>query len=388
LNPWDTSYWSHKQVKEEFGIDEEELRPYFPLERCLEGMFHLAKELFDVDFKPATGPKWHKDVMFYAVYDSADTQTPKAHLYFDLFARPSEKRSGAWQMGLADYDSVRGKSPVAAIVANMRPPKAGESALLSYDELHTLFHEFGHSLQHMLTKQEMPALSGLQGVEWDAVELASQFMEYWLDEADWVVRGIAKHHETGEGIPDEKLAKLKGASNHHAGLGMLRQLRLSIVDLDLHLHPFKPGETAAQRETEVAMRNNTMLMAKLPEDRFLNGFSHIFAGGYAAGYYSYKWAEVLSADAFSRFQEEGATGPGPQGQAQRRSVGAEFARTVLGEGGGRKAEEIFESFRKRPPSTDALIKYTFPPAKKTGLEGFFRAVMKTVAGGSVARSRQ
>mmetsp|Transcript_109933 Transcript_109933/g.245587 ORF Transcript_109933/g.245587 Transcript_109933/m.245587 type:complete len:759 (+) Transcript_109933:84-2360(+) len=358
LKQWDLGYWGHKQVKALFDIDSEALRPYFALDRCLQGLFSLANKMVGVEVSSAEGPKWHDDVQLFALRRGSGGNAT-AYVYLDLFTRPSEKRSGAWMEGLTSYDKDRGKIPVCAIVANLRPPTSGGPALLSFDEVHTLFHEFGHALQHMLTTQAEPSLSGTQGVEWDAVELPSQFMEYWLDECEWVVKSIAQHYKTGEVIPSEKLVKLKAASKHHAGMGMLGQLHLSILDLDLHSRPLAPGETPQSREAAVAQTRQTRLMPPLPEDRFLCHFSHIFAGGYAAGYYSYKWAEVLSADAFARFEEEGATTPGPAGLQGLARIGAKFADTVFAEGGGRRASEIFADFRGREPSTAALLRYTF-----------------------------
>jgi len=360
LEKWDASYWSHLQVKSLFDIDAEELRPYFPLQRCLDGMFGLAGKMFGVRFERVDGPLWHKDVILFKVHRSEDeTSPPVAYLYMDLYTRPAEKNDGAWQVGLRDFDARRGKTPIAGIVANFRPPVGDHQALLSFGELHTLFHEFGHSLQHMLTTQAEPSLSGTSGIEWDAVELPSQFMEYWLDETDWVVRSIARHHETGEELPMEKFMKLKAAAKHHAGLGMLGQLHLSFLDLDVHQHPLKADERPHDRDVAVGVERKTSLLPPVAEDRFLCHFSHIFAGGYDAGYYSYKWAEVLSADAFSLFQESGAIADSQQSLEQLRAIGQKFASTILAEGGGRKAAEVFASFRGREPSTEPLLRYTF-----------------------------
>lgn len=356
LKHWDLGFWSNKQVKAKFDIDPEALRPYFPLDRCLKGLFSLVGQMFGVRVAPASGPTWHKDVQLFALYTKG-SDTPTAHFYLDLFTRPHEKRAGAWMNGLADLDVERGRKPLTTIVGNFRPPAGdGEPALLSFDELHTLFHEFGHGLQHMLTTQAEPALAGMGGVEWDAVELSSQFMEYWLDETDWVVKDIAKHYKTGEDIPPEMLRQLKASLRFHPGLGMLGQLHLSILDLDIHTRPLKAGEKPNERDAAVAAARHTRLLKPLPQDRFLNHFSHIFSGGYSAGYYSYKWAEVLSADAFALFEEKNAT---QRGSPHLADVGALFASTVLAEGGGRKAADVFASFRGRAPSTEALLRYSF-----------------------------
>jgi len=358
LKHWDASYWSHKQVKELFSIDAEMLRPYFPLDRCLAGLFNLTEKMLGAHVAPATGPTWHEDVKLFKIYRAGSDESPAGHFYLDLFSRPQEKRAGAWMSGIVGYDSIRGVKPISAIVASMRPPHGSAPALLSFDELHTLFHEFGHALQHMLTTQPEPSLAGVSS-EWDAVEFPSQFMEYWLDETDWVVDSIASHHETGEPLPREMLESLKASMKYQAGMGMLGQLHMSILDLDLHTRPLGPNESPHDREQAVSTSHMTRLMPMLPQDRFLNHFSHIFAGGYAAGYYSYKWAEVLSADAFALFQEQNATQCGAEGFTRLREVGQSFAKTVLGEGGGRTAADIFESFRHRSPSTSPLLKYTF-----------------------------
>jgi len=358
LKHWDLSFWSHKQVEAQYDIDPEKLRPYFPLERVLSGMFSHAGAMFGIKVVLADGPKWHKDVSLFEIR-RGDSPNATGYLFFDLFARPAEKRPGAWQVGVTDYDREEGRKAVAAIVCNFRQAAEGQPALLSFGEVHTLFHEFGHALQTTLTTQDEPSLAGTSGVEWDAVELSSQFMEYWLDETNMVVNKMAGHYKTGEALPLETLSKLKQATKYHVGMGMLSQLHLSILDLDLHTKPLGKYESPHDREVAVASRRKTKLLTSLPQDRFLNHFSHIFAGGYAAKYYSYKWAEVLSADAFSRFEEMGATKEHSAGQTKLRQIGAEYANTVLAEGGGRKAADIFKSFRQRAPSTKALLRYTF-----------------------------
>lgn len=355
LKHWDVGYWGHRQVKELYDIDAEDLRPYFPLERCLNGLFDLTKKMLNVTVEPAEGPTWHEDVRLFKILHNGEEA---AHVYMDLFARAKEKRSGAWQIGLVGYDKLRGTKPIAGIVASLRPPVSGKPALLSFGELHTVFHEFGHALQQMLTTQEEPLLAGNDGVEWDAVELPSQFMEYWLEQTDWVVKGIGRHYETNEELPADKFSKFKASLKYHSGMSMLGQLHLSFLDLDLHERPMAAGETLQGREAQIAQTRKTKVLPPLPQDRFLCHFSHIFAGGYAAGYYSYKWADVLSADAFARFEEEGATKDTPEGLRRLGLVGSEYANTILAEGGGRKAEEVFESFRGRPPSTKALLRYS------------------------------
>jgi len=358
LKPWDLGFWSHKQVETLYGIDAETLRPFFPLGRCLEVMFHHAGDMFGISIVPTEAPKWHDDVSVFEIRRNGK-KAPTGYLFMDLFTRPSDKNSGAWQSSITDYDREEGRLPAAAIVANFRPPAAGEPALLSFGEVHTLFHEFGHSMQTTLTTQEEPSLAGISGVEWDAVELSSQFMEYWLDETDIVVKKLAKHYKTGESLPQEKLDLLRRATKHHPGMGMLGQLHLAILDLDLHTRPLAPGESPHDREVKVAAQKQTKLMPEVPEDRFLCHFSHIFAGGYASKYYSYTWADVLSADAFSRFEQLGAAAGGIAGQSKLREVGEQYASSILAEGGGRKAADIFRTFRQRDPSTAALLHYRF-----------------------------
>eukprot|EP00927_Polykrikos_kofoidii_P034010 TRINITY_DN28855_c0_g1_i1.p1 TRINITY_DN28855_c0_g1~~TRINITY_DN28855_c0_g1_i1.p1 ORF type:complete len:784 (-),score=115.09 TRINITY_DN28855_c0_g1_i1:157-2508(-) len=383
LQRWDMSFFENKQAKSKFNIDPEELRPYFPVDRCLAGLFDLTRKMFGVTWTETQAPTWHSDVRVYQAHrlksanasivttsqlrgnesvsnaSDAGLLVPVGHVFLDLFARVGEKRAGAWQNSLADFDVERGIKPVSVIVASFRPAAEGQHALLSYGELHTLFHEFGHALQSMLTTQKEPALSGYQGVEWDAVELSSQFMEYFLDESQWLVPSIARHYETGQPLELDKLAMVKKLTKANAGLGMLGQVHLSLVDLDLHTTPLRPGEAPQDRDFEVASERKTKLLPRLAEDRFLNSFSHIFAGGYAAGYYSYLFANVLAADAFARFEEADALRDDAASLQRLRDVGDHFAATVLGEGGGRDAASIFKTFRGRDPSPAALLGYTF-----------------------------
>ncbi|MBE9167629.1 M3 family metallopeptidase [Pleurocapsales cyanobacterium LEGE 06147] len=357
LKHWDVSYWAEKQREAKFDLKEEELRPYFPLPQVLEGLFALAKRLFGVSITPADGqaPIWHEDVRYFQVADEKGEVI--AHFYLDPYSRPAEKRGGAWMddcIGRAKM-ILEGKTttrlPVAYLVCNQTPPVDSKPSLMTFTEVTTLFHEFGHGLQHMLTQVDYAGASGINNVEWDAVELPSQFMENWCyDRA--TLFGMAKHYETGETLPEEYYQKLVAAKNYMSGSAMLRQLHFGLVDIELH-HRYQlgTGETANQLRDRVA--KTTTVMPPLPEDNFLCSFGHIFAGGYAAGYYSYKWAEVLSADAFAAFEEVGL-----EDENAIASVGKRFRDTVLALGGSLHPMEVFQAFRGREPQTEPLLKHS------------------------------
>jgi oligopeptidase A len=323
----------------------------------LEGLFSLANRLFDVTITAADGeaPVWHPDVRFFRVCDAGGE--PIAAFFLDPYSRPGEKRGGAWM------DECVGRSrllaptpggvrlPVAYLVCNQAPPTDGKPSLMSFGEAETLFHEFGHGLQHMLTRVEYGLAAGIRNVEWDAVELPSQFMENWLYERD-VVRGISGHVESGEPLPEALFEKIHAARNHMAGSAMLRQLYFSLTDLTLHGgYDAEGGESPFDVQRRVAER--TTVMPPLPEDRFLCSFGHIFGGGYAAGYYSYKWAEVLSADAFAAFEEAGL-----EEDEALRATGRRYRDTVLALGGSRPPMEVFTAFRGREPNTEALLRHS------------------------------
>jgi oligopeptidase A len=355
LRHWDVAFWAERLREERYAYSDEQLRPYFPLPRVLEGLFGLAERLFGVRIEAADGetPVWHEDVRFFRVLDDAGEI---AAFFLDPYSRPATKRGGAWMDECVGRSRVMGKSggvrrPVAYLICNQTPPVDGRPSLMTFDEVHTLFHEFGHGLQHMLTAVDHGMASGIRNVEWDAVELPSQFMENWCYEPH-TLTGLARHWQTGELLPDELQEKLRAARTFRAGTQMLRQVFFSSTDLELH-HLFDPGgkETAFDVERRVAQR--ATVMPPLEEDRFLCSFGHIFGGGYAAGYYSYKWAEVLSADAFAAFEEAGL-----ENESALREIGRRYRDSVLALGGSRPAMQVFRSFRGREPSTEALLRHS------------------------------
>ncbi|XP_057854237.2 probable cytosolic oligopeptidase A [Cryptomeria japonica] len=353
---WDVNFWSERLREAKYDINEEELRPFFSLPKVLDGLFGLAKMLFDIDIEPADGlaPVWNKDVRFYAVKDSSGS--PVAYFYFDPYSRPSEKRGGAWmdevfgrsRVLAQDGSSVR--LPIAHMVCNQTPPVGDEPSLMTFREVETVFHEFGHALQHMLTKQDEGLVAGIRGVEWDAVELPSQFMENWCYHRDTLM-GIAKHYKTGETLSESIYSKLVAARTFRAASQNLRQIRFASIDLELH-SKYVPGGSETIYDVDRRVGQQTQVVPPLPEDRFLCSFNHIFAGGYEAGYYSYKWAEVLSADAFSAFEEAGL-----DNEKAVKETGRRFRDTILALGGGRPPLQVFIDFRGREPSTDALLRH-------------------------------
>ncbi|NEP11244.1 MAG: M3 family metallopeptidase [Symploca sp. SIO2C1] len=356
LKHWDISFWAERQREEKFAFSAEELRPYFPLPQVLEGLFALVKRLFGVTVTAASGtaPIWHKDVRYFQIAD--ETGEPIAYFYLDSYSRPAEKRGGAWMadcLGRAkvtEAGTTKIRLPVAYLNCNQTPPVDGKPSLMTFGEVETLFHEFGHGLQHMLTKVDYPGAAGINNVEWDAVELPSQFMENWCYERATLM-GMAKHYETGEPLPEHYYQKLLAARNYMSGSGMLRQLHFSFTDMELHHRYQSHGE-----ETPADVRNriakNTTILPPLPEDNFLCAFGHIFAGGYAAGYYSYKWAEVLSADAFAAFEEAGL-----DNEKAVAATGKRYQDTVLALGGSLAPMEVFKAFRGREPSTEPLLRH-------------------------------
>ncbi len=347
LQPWDTAYYSEKLSIELYELSQEALKPYFPEHEVINGLFTIVNRLYGVTIKVSDEQStYHKDVKFYDVYNQQDEKI--AGFYFDLYAREN-KRGGAWmdvclsRFKLSDALQL----PVAYMTCNLTPPLDGKPALFTHDEVITLFHEFGHGLHHMLTEVDYPAVSGIAGVEWDAVELPSQFMENWAWERE-ALNLFAKHYETGESLPDDMYTKMIAGKNFQAAMQLLRQVEFSLFDLAIHANP--KIESAKQvQETLDAVRNEVAVIKPPEWNRFQNGFSHIFAGGYAAGYYSYKWAEVLSADAFELFKEEGVFSE---------KAGKQFLQNILQKGGSEKAMELFIKFRGREPSIDALLKDT------------------------------
>ncbi|MFI5317136.1 MAG: M3 family metallopeptidase, partial [Myxococcota bacterium] len=346
LTHWDVPYWAERQREARYAYSEEDLRPYFPLPAVLGGLFALAERLFGVSIRAADGdaPIWHSDVRFFRVSD--ESGAPLAAFYLDPYSRPAEKRGGAWMdecLGRSRLFAAGGagaRLPVAHLVCNQTPPVGEQPSLMSFDEVQTLFHEFGHGLQHMLTRVDYGLVSGIRNVEWDAVELPSQFMENWCYHRETLL-GFARHFQTGAPLPDELFAKLCAARTYRAGSDMLRQLFFSLLDLELH-DGYEPEGALTPFDVQQRVALRASVLAPLPEDRFLCSFGHIFAGGYAAGYYSYKWAEVLSADAFAAFEEAGL-----ENAAALRATGRRYRDTVLGLGGSAPAMEVFKTFRGR-----------------------------------------
>lgn len=345
IEAWDVSYYSEKLKQERYDISQEALRPWFPLEKVLEGLFEIARRLFDVTFKLDDSiDRYHPDVRFYRVYEAGEEI---AGFYFDLFAR-ANKRGGAWM----DECRVRRRTrtgelqlPVAYLTCNFNGPVGDKPALLTHNEVTTLFHEFGHGLHHMLTKVEEGPVSGINGVAWDAVELPSQFLENWCWEKD-AIPLITGHFETGTPLPQDMLDKMLAAKNFQSAMMMVRQLEFSIFDFRIHLE-YKPDMDIHAVLEDV--RKQVAVIEPPAFNRFECSFSHIFAGGYAAGYYSYKWAEVLSADAFSRFEEEGIFNG---------ETGRSFRENILEKGGEEEPMVLFKKFRGREPKVDALLKHS------------------------------
>ncbi|KAJ3672313.1 hypothetical protein LUZ60_007034 [Juncus effusus] len=356
ITHWDVTFWSERLRETKYDINEEELRPYFALPKVMDGLFGLAKKLFDIIIEPADGlaPVWDGEVRFYCVKDSSDA--PIAYFYFDPYSRPAEKRGGAWMNEVFSRSRLlakNGKSirlPVAHVICNQMPPVEDKPSLMTFREVETVFHEFGHALQHMLTKQDESLVAGIRGIEWDAVELPSQFMENWCYHRDTLL-SLAKHYETGEPLPEEVYKKLLAAKTFRAGSLSLRQIRFASLDMELHTK-FDPYGSLSIYDVDRRVAEKTNVLLHFPEDRFLCSFSHIFAGGYAAGYYSYKWAEVLSADAFSAFEDVGL-----EDEKAIKETGQRFRATILALGGGKPPLEVFIEFRGREPSPEPLLRH-------------------------------
>ncbi|MFQ5790700.1 MAG: M3 family metallopeptidase, partial [Acidobacteriota bacterium] len=352
---WDIPFWSERLREERFDYSEEETRPYFPMPRVLEGLFALAERLFQVKIVPADGETsvWHEDVRFFRVY--GENGEAVAAFYLDPYSRPEEKRGGAWMnevLGRSRLFAPEGKParlPVAYVVCNGAPPVDGKPSLMTFREIETLFHEFGHTLQHLLTRVDYGLASGIRNIEWDAVELPSQFMENWCYHRETLL-GLTSHVDTGEPLPEETFEKIRAARTHRAGSLMLRQLYFGFADLELH-HCFDPDREGTPFEVQRRVAEKSTILPPLPEDRFLCSFAHIFQGSYAAGYYSYKWAEVLSADAFAAFEEAGL-----EDQNALVETGRRYRDTVLALGGSRAPMEVFKQFRRREPSTGPLLR--------------------------------
>ena len=347
LQAWDLAYYSEKLKNDRYSISQEELRPWFPENQVIKGMFEITGTLFNISFQEREDVEtWHKDVRFFDIYDRNSNYI--ASFYLDLYARRN-KRGGAW---MADCIGRRKTNqgiqrPVAFLTCNFNGPVGDTPALFTHDEVTTLFHEFGHGLHHMLTEINHASVAGISGVPWDAVELPSQFLENFCWEEEGLAK-IAQHYETGEPLPTEKLERLLAAKNFQSAMQMVRQLEFSLFDFKIHseFDPSNPDQIQQQLDQ---VRKQVAVIRPPEFNRFQHSFGHIFAGGYAAGYYSYKWAEVLSADAFSRFEEEGIFNP---------KTGHDFLTNILQKGGSAEPDELFKAFRGREPSPDALLRHS------------------------------
>ncbi|MEM9101325.1 MAG: M3 family metallopeptidase [Pseudomonadota bacterium] len=348
LAPWDVAYYSEKLKQERYQISQEELRVYFPVNRVLKGLFAITSTLFDVSFRQRDDVElWHKDAEFFDVVNGDGEVI--GGVYLDLYARP-HKRGGAWMddlQGRHQKSNGHLQKPIACLVCNFIAPIGDAPALLTHDEVVTLFHEFGHGLHHLLTKVNYLQASGINGVPWDAVELPSQFFENfcWQETS---LSLIAGHKDTGESLPKEKLQKLLDAKNFQSAMAMVRQIEFGLFDIKLHNYQEVYQDNTVQSLLN-QVREQVAVLIPPSFNRFQHGFSHIFGGGYAAGYYSYKWAEVLSADAFSRFEKEGILEP---------TVGLSFKQTILEKGGSEEPLALFKAFMGREPQVDALLKHS------------------------------
>ncbi len=347
FSAWDVAYYSEKLKQKNYQLSEEELKPYFPADHVINGLFEIVHRLYKINIKPLKNiDVWHSDVQFFEITDNNNNII--GQFYLDLYAR-AKKRGGAWM----DECIVRKKTgndiqiPVAYLTCNLTPPIGKDPALLTHNEVTTLFHEFGHGLHHMLTQVDEYYVAGINGVEWDAVELPSQFMENWC----WQQEGLAlisSHYKTGENLPNELFEKLNKAKNFQSAMMMVRQLEFSLFDFHLHIEYGSENFKGIQKLLD-DIRQQVAVIIPPTSNRFQHGFSHIFAGGYAAGYYSYKWAEVLSADAFSKFEEEGIF---------NQETGQSFLENILQKGGSDKAMTLFTNFMGRAPKIDALLKHS------------------------------
>ena len=345
--PWDIAYHSEKFRQATYDFDQEELRPYFPLPSVLVGLFEIVNRLFGIKVTKAVADAWHPDVRFYEIRDEGGAI--RGHFYLDLYAR-EHKRGGAW---MAEYvgryrqpDDVV-QTPVAFLTCNFTQPLDDKPALLTHDDVITLFHEFGHGLHHLLSLVEEPSVTGISGVPWDAVELPSQFLENWCWERG-ALDLVTSHVDTGEPLPDELLQKLREAKNFQSGMQMVRQLEFGLFDFRLHASTAQISSDAIHRLLD-DVRQQVAVVTPPPFDRFPHAFSHIFAGGYAAGYYGYLWSEVLSADAYNRFEQEGVFNA---------TVGRAFLQHVLETGGVEDPLDVFRAFRGREPSIDAFLRHS------------------------------
>ncbi|MEZ8158774.1 oligopeptidase A [Vibrio splendidus] len=347
LNLWDIAYYSEKQKQNLFEISDEELRPYFPESNAVSGLFEVLNRVFGMSVTEREGvDTWHDSVRFFDIFDA--TGTLRGSFYLDLYAR-EHKRGGAWMddcRGRRITESGELQTPVAYLTCNFNKPVGDKPALFTHDEVVTLFHEFGHGIHHMLTQVDAGAVSGINGVPWDAVELPSQFLENWCWEEE-ALSFISGHFETGEALPKEMLEKMLAAKNFQSAMFILRQLELGLFDFTLHTE-YDPEVGARVLETLADVKSKVSVLPSLDWNRFSHSFGHIFAGGYSAGYYSYLWAEVLSADAFSAFEEEGIFNT---------ETGNRFLNNILEMGGSEEPMELFKRFRGREPQIDAMLRH-------------------------------
>lgn len=348
LAAWDIPYYAEKLKQHKFSISDEQLRPYFPASKVVKGLFEVVKRVFGMKVRERLGiDTWHPDVRFYDIFDAEDEL--RGSFYLDLYAR-EHKQGGAWMdvcLGRRYRQDGSLQKPVAYLTCNFNGPVDGKPALFTHNEVVTLFHEFGHGIHHMLTRIDVAGVAGINGVAWDAVELPSQFLENWCWESE-ALAFISGHHETGEPLPADLLEKMLTARNFQAAMQMLRQLEFALFDFRLH-QEFDPANADQIPALLDEVRREVAVMTPPAFNRFQHSFSHIFAGGYAAGYYSYKWAEVLSADAFSRFEEEGIFNP---------VTGHSFLKNILEKGGSKEPMELFRAFRGREPQVDALLRHS------------------------------
>ncbi len=347
LNAWDIAFYSEKLRQQKFDFSQEDLRPYFPVPQILDGLFTVVNLLYGISIKRRTGvDTWHPDVQFFEIHDSDDTL--RGCFYLDLYARP-HKRDSAWMDECVVRKKICNKiqSPVAYLTCNFTPPIGDKPAQLIHDEVITLFHEFGHGLHHMLTRIDYPGVAGINGVPWDAVELPSQFMENWCWERE-ALDLFARHVDSGETLSDQLYEKMKSAKTFQGGMQMVRQLEFALFDFRLHLEYNSDCRIDLQSLLD-EIRNQVAVIIPPDFNRFQHSFTHIFAGSYAAGYYSYKWAEVLSSDAFSKFEEKGIFD---------RETGQEFLHVILEQGRSRDPMDLFIEFRGREPDIEPLLRHT------------------------------
>jgi oligopeptidase A len=347
LQAWDVAYYSEKLRQKKFAISQEQLKPYFPEPRVIDGLFAVVERLYGLNIHERRDVEvWHEDVRFFEIHDRDNKL--RGQFYLDLYAR-SNKRGGAWmdECIIRQRNASGAQTPVAYLTCNFSPPIGSNPALFSHNEVITLFHEFGHGLHHMLTQIDYPGVSGINGVAWDAVELPSQFMENWCWEKE-ALNLFSGHYQSGEILPDDMFKKLLAAKNFQSGMHMLRQIEFALFDFRLHAE-YDPTQGPRIQQTLDEVRQKIAVIQPPSFNRFTHSFAHIFSGGYAAGYYSYKWAEVLSSDAFSLFEERGIFD---------RDTGMRFMTAILEQGGSREAMELFIEFRGREPQIDALLRHS------------------------------